>query len=384
MKPHPALALGIPLHLFAILACTPATPTTGAGTPPASEFLPTPSLAKTAALAPTASPSLDTVPPPENQIGPHISAVNPVTIYSGPGNQHPPLGVLDAGVAAGVIGETEGDYWPDRWLNISCPEGTAGECWVLWDMNALFFYEGPPVTLNIPDPATLKIETNRTDTSPDGSWQVQSTESEAVALGPEEASYFYVEFTVTSLADGASWTPVSEWHAYGLGLETAPRPFHWSQDGRYLYYTSLVVPDGGCGFFANSGESLDRLDLTDGAVSAMQPPHSRWILAISPDENRMAYLSYQDGYILVVRDLEGAYTQGTTGDYSIQWQVPLEVIPPEVVSQITWSLDNQRVLLTVTEVAPNCQPAKATEWRLDVATGEFVEASTTIFPTPTP
>jgi hypothetical protein len=161
-------------------------------------------------------------------------------------------------------------------------------------------------------------------------------------------------------------------------------PFHWSKDGRYLYYTSLVVPDVGCGFYANSGETLDRLDLSDGSVTAMQPPYSRWILSISPDETRMAYLSFIDGYQLVVRDLAAAYTEGPGGENSIQWQIPLEILPPEVVSQIGWSPDGQKVLVRVSEIASDCQPAQATEWELEVATGEFNEGTTMIYPTPTP
>lgn len=318
---------------------------------------------------------------PESEIQSYISAVNPVTIYSGPGFEYPPAGILEAGAAAGVIGGQEVEYWPDRWLKITCPEGLAGECWILWDMNSLYSYEGTPVTLNIPDPATLRIEYTNTYTSPDERWQALATESEQVSLDGDLAFFFYVEFSVTSLEDGTTWKPVSEWHVAGLGHEPAPRPFHWSQNGRYLYYTNDVVPDGGCGFFANSGESLDRLDLSDGSVAVMRPPHIHWILAISPDETRISYL---DGDQLIVRDMAAAYGEETTEGHSIQWRIPLNIVSPEVVSQIGWSPDGKQVLVTVTEIASNCQPVRATEWALEVPTREFKKGTTIIYPTPAP
>ena len=324
------------------------------------------------------------VDPPEETSGSYISAVSPVTIYAGPSRNYTTVGVLELGASALVIGGQDGEYWPERWMNITCPEGIAGACWVLWDMNTLYSYEGPPVALEIPDPAGLAVESTRAFASPDARWQVKSTESEVVSLGPDDAQFFYVEFTVTSLADGTTWRPVSEWRVYGLGLETAPQPFHWSQDGRFFYYTSLVVPDGGCGFFANSGESVDRLDLRDGTVSVLQPPYNRWMLSISPDETRMAYLSFIDGYHLIVRDLEGAYSAGPSGQDSIQWQISLDLAAPRVVSQIDWSPDGQKVLVTVADIASNCQPVQATEWELDIDSGDFVEGTKIFFPTPTP
>ncbi|HSF82750.1 MAG TPA: hypothetical protein VLA49_16055, partial [Anaerolineales bacterium] len=36
------------------------------------------------------------------------------------------------------------------------------------------------------------------------------------------------------------------------------------------------------------------------------------------------------------------------------------------VSQIDWSPDGQQVLVTVADIAGDCQPARATEWRLDI------------------
>jgi len=60
------------------------------------------------------------------------------------------------------------------------------------------------------------------------------------------------------------------------------------------------------------------------------------------------------------------------------------MVLPVNISQIAWSPDSRQVLVTVTELADNCQPTSATDWELDVATGEFVEISNSVFPTATP
>ena len=306
-----------------------------------------------------------------------ISAVIPMTIYSGPAGSHEQVGILEAGAAARVIGRVDG-----IWLEIICPEGIPRRCWVLWDFNALHSYEGPPVTLEIPDPANLKIESASTFPSPDGRWQALATQSETVTLGVEDARFFYVEFIVTSLEDGRTWTPVSEWHAGGPGSEGPSRPFHWSQDGRYLYYTSVIDYHGGC-VYADIGETLDRLDLTDGAVAELPPPQARRNLAISPDETMMAYMS---DATLVVRDLPTAYDGGRSVLTSIIWRLDLAVDwPITQASEIVWSPDSRKLLVTATTLVDDlCNKSSATTWELDIETGKLVEVSSTVFPTATP
>ncbi len=318
----------------------------------------------------------------ESELG--ISAVSPATIYTGPATDYPPAGVLEAGAAARVLGNADGG-----WMQIACPEGVAGDCWVIWDMNTLYSYEGPPVALNIPVPASLNAETIRSEASPDGNWQLEVTQSETVSFYGDEAWFFYTELKVTSLSDGTIWTPVSEWHAYGLGHEYAPRPFNWSRDGRYLYYTSLFDIHGGCEYYYNMSDYLNRLDLANGRVDPLPAPYAFGIAVFSPDETMMAYLSGQSinnlrNKDLVVRDLATAYAGGTASQESVKWHLPLDVDWPAQVSQIAWSADSRQLLVTVTELAVNCQPAWVAEWVLDVETGEFVEVSNTVFPTPTP
>jgi hypothetical protein len=168
-----------------------------------------------------------------------------------------------------------------------------------------------------------------------------------------------------------------------LGQENAPEPFHWSQDGRYLFFTTPFDHHGACVVYDNIGQNLDRLDLTDGSVTVLLPPVPLGLLAISPDETRFAYESYMDGYQITVREIAGAYDARTSQE-SILWQIPLDMSQSGAVSEISWSADNRRVFVTVTNLADNCQTASMTKWELDVETGAFVEISNTVFPTATP
>ena len=361
-----------------LTAASPAPSPTPVGSTPTE-------LQPTSRDAPTASP---TPSPSAGEDAFRVYALGEVTVYSGPGDEHPPVGILETGAAAEVTVGGEGN-----WLNIVCPDDIAGACWVLWDPNSLYPHEGPPLDLNVPDAASLKFETVATETSPDGRWQALVTQSETVLLAGEEAWFFYVELQVTSLEDGVTWTPLSEWHAAGLGEEYPPKVFHWSQDGRYLYYTSLFDLHGAC-VSMNIGESLDRLDLTDGRVAAIQPPRAFRILAISPDETMLAHLSGQsivnftEHQVLVVRDLATAYGDSAAGQDSVLWQIPLDIAWPTAVSEITWSPDSGKLLVTAPTMADDiCNQAGRSTWELDIETGVltaqniFIPEST---PTPTP
>jgi hypothetical protein len=290
-----------------------------------------------------------------------------VPIYNGPGSEFTEIGALAVGTPVRVLGDMQQD-----WIPVECPAGGADSCWVLWDYNALYPHEGSPLTLSIPDPASLKTEYTNTTPSPDGRWQAQMTHSETVALAGEwEASFFYVELKVVSLADGTTWTPVSEWHAAGLGQEYAPQPFYWSKDGRFLYYTSSFDHHAACVVYDNIGDYLNRLDLSDGSVATLRPPQARGILALSSDETLMAYLSDQK---LIVREMAAAYDEADASQDSVKWQIPLQVAWPAQVSRIAWSPDNRQVLVTVTEIGDNCQLASRSTWELDVETGAFTAA----------
>lgn len=296
-----------------------------------------------------------------------ISAINDATIYSGPGNEYTAVGTLEAGSAVRIIAEFQND-----WIPIECPAAEFDSCWVVWDYNALFPYEGSsPIVLTIPDPASLKIDSIETTTNAweNGRWQTEITRSESVYLSEDTAWFFYVELKVISLEDDTVWTPVSEWHAAGLGEEGPPRIFHWSRDGRYLYFTSTHDYHGvNCALYDNIGASFNRLDLSDGTVVSLSSPRTRGILTLSPDEQWIAYLS---GEGLIVRELAKAFDDDPANQNSVKWQIPLDDVGPAPVSGISWSGDNAQVLVVVTDLADDCQLISRSAWALDMTSGEF-------------
>jgi hypothetical protein len=355
-----------PIAVTRVVATAVATPTI-----PTATMLPvtTTAVAATPTAIPAPTASLD------EASGRWLSAINPVTIYSGSASDYAPAGVLEVGSTAKVLGNIQGDAIP-----IACLDDALDTCWVVWDYNALYPYEGTPLTLEIPDPASLTMASTDTAVSPDGRWQTEITRSETVLLAGDAAEFFYVEMKIISLADDRHWQPMGEWHAAGLGEEGTPRPFHWSADGRYFYYTNTFDYHGGCAVYDNIGDHLNRLDLTNGLVTSLPSPLARGILTLSPDERFMAYLS---GQSLVIRELATAYDDNDTAQESVIWQIPFELAWQGQVNQIAWSADGQKVLLSVDHRLNDCAINGSSSWELDVETG-VLTATTVFVPTPTP
>ncbi|NJN54342.1 MAG: SH3 domain-containing protein [Anaerolineae bacterium] len=302
----------------------------------------------------------------------------PRAIHSGPGSEFEMVGTLATGPAARVIGDMQ-----ENWMPIACPDGGTGDCWVFWDWKVLFSYQGLPLTLTVPDPASLEIVMTRTAVSPDGRWQADISRTETTYSGDGWAQFFYVELKVASLEDDATWIPVSEWHTGGLGEEDAPELYHWSADGRYLYYTSPSYPDGACAYYDNIGGYLDRLNLNNGSVAAFLPPLARGILTLSPDETLIAYLSGRSN--LVVRELAAAYDDGLASQDLIMWEMPLDLAQYGQISQIAWSPDGQTVLVSADHRLEGCEVDGRSTWELDVASGVLTAITTFVplMPTPT-
>jgi hypothetical protein len=151
-----------------------------------------------------------------------LSAVTAVDIFSGPGETYNQVGVLEMGAAAKTLGGTQDDWFP-----VECPEGVDGRCWVFWDYNALYSYDAiEPLTLTIPEPESLIVETIDMVDSPDGRWQAEITRSETAWLAGESAGFFYTQLTISSLEDERTWPLVGEWHAAGLGEEGQGDMYH--------------------------------------------------------------------------------------------------------------------------------------------------------------
>jgi ABC-type transport system involved in multi-copper enzyme maturation permease subunit len=165
-------------------------------------------------------------------------------------------------------------------------------------------------------------------TSPDGKWGVQGL----VAFPVNGGGDYYTQLKVKETEGTAEWTPVDEWSQLGLGY-TTPRPFHWSRDGRFLYFTNKPVPDG-CGVFVN-GSDLHRVDLSDGRVTEVVPSSGLW-LSLSPDEMTLAYIGYGDRG-LVLRDL-------ATG---AERETKLNPGQDYAAGHIIWSPDGTALVLTL-------------------------------------
>lgn len=326
----------------------------------------TPTLEATATVKPTStavpSPVLTVTAVPSRW----ISALSPVIIYSGPGRDYEPVGTLEAGEAVAVLGDTQ-----NNWIPVACPTSDGEGCWTFWDWAVLISYDGLPRTLTIPDPTTLEMMITETAVSPDGNWQAKISRSETIQSDAGEVDFFYVELKVTSLSDGTTWMPVSEWHIGGLGEEGPPRVFHWSVNGRYLYYTSTFDNHGAeCGLYFNFGDYFSRLDLNDGIVASLFSPQLQGVLSISPDETQIAYVS---GPSLFVEDLETTFKDRTANQDSVKWQIPLDVVWPVQVSEVAWSPDDPQVLVTATLRGEGCQVASQTTWALNLQSGELSE-----------
>ena len=147
----------------------------------------------------------------------------------------------------------------------------------------------PPTSTEIP---TAKVTLTKTDGTPratpvlaemenrtwssrsrDGRWDAQGM----VAFPGDGGEEYYTQLKVKKTDGTVEWTVVDEWSRSGLGY-TTPQPFHWSRDGRYLYFTNEPVPDG-CGLFVN-GSDLHRIDLSDGSVTELVPSSGLWLSLI--------------------------------------------------------------------------------------------------------
>jgi len=183
--------------------------------------------------------------------------------------------------------------------------------------------------VSTPDAVRMDIATS-SDTSPDGQWVAETT-----VATPKSGDSYYANLTVTDTTGTSGWVVVDSWAPYGFGY-TVPRPFHWSNDGNYLYVTNEPVPDG-CALFVN-GSDLQRVDLSNGEVTQIIEPVGSW-LSLSPDETELAYLSWNGDRPLVVRNLasgaENAIKLPAGGDAN--WQA----------GNVVWSPNGDSLIVTI-------------------------------------
>jgi Tol biopolymer transport system component len=151
---------------------------------------------------------------------------------------------------------------------------------------------------------------------------------------------------VYSLTDPTKAWPVSYTEVYGIetdrfisGYYVTPR--HWSKDGRYLYLS--IRPcclDGGCSKYGG-GESLVRLDLTNGRVTFTLHPGGDdrlrlYTFSFSDDDRYLAYLrTWLEHPILNIQDL-------VTGE---EVHIPLGEQFDEA-GGVVWSPDKSRIVFS--------------------------------------
>ncbi len=118
-----------------------------------------------------------------------------------------------------------------------------------------------------------------------------------------------------------------------------PVPFHWSKDGRYLYFSHRASGDGCFSGNNHSGRNLQRLDLATGEMEDVSPGGT--YLAISPDDHYLAIVPYA---------IEGINVQNLeNGDLKVlDLVVQQEEVGFEMDQRyITWSPDSRSLVFTV-------------------------------------
>jgi hypothetical protein len=201
----------------------------------------------------------------------------------------------------------------------------------------------PPVQTETPRPTRTPTETPYPTTTPDlaemnfQSYQSYSPDGNWVAEGLVASSRsieccpdYYTRLVVSRVDGSTQYVVVDKWEKSGLGY-TTPRPFHWSSDGSYFYYTNQPVVEG-CGIFVN-GADLYKVDLRDGAITEVMPYLWGSWLSLSPDESTLAHVRSID---LVMRDL-------ATGE---EREVNLG-LEHNYAGHIVWSPDGHSVALTL-------------------------------------
>jgi len=175
-----------------------------------------------------------------------------------------------------------------------------------------------------------------TSTSPDGLWKAEALLADPYnQRGTFVGDMDYARLAVHRVDGSLQWAPYEEWSPTGLG-DSYLSEFHWSADGRYLYFTHNGAADG-CGnpFVTN----LRRVDLQDGSLSEIPLTGLGLdVITISPDGDRMAY---RTGEGILLYDLES----GETRTLPYEWPEELDYL----VSGYAWSPDGKELTFTLTQ-----------------------------------
>ena len=192
----------------------------------------------------------------------------------------------------------------------------------------------PPATRTLrttPVPTDIPLST-WAQPSPDGLWLAEGSMEGPWLEGVQE--FYRVTMLVRSTDRARLWPVADETSTFGLGY-TTPAIFRWSGDGRSLYFGYSPVPDG-CALFVNF-EDLYRLDLSTGAITEMLPPTRSLVIAMSPDEESLAFIEWEEAPGLVLQNID-------TGE---EQRVPLSAAQIDQAGGMIWSPDGSALLVTI-------------------------------------
>jgi hypothetical protein len=180
----------------------------------------------------------------------------------------------------------------------------------------------PSPTGTVTPSPTPEIQIAATLVSPQGNWVATLEEIDA-------GSQTTRTLKVTNSSEQIEW--IAETASGESFYLSNPYPFSWSQNEQVFYFTHLGFGDG-CQAYGN-GSDMHRLNLMTGEVEEVAS--GGYWFALSPDENRLAYLSYKRG--LVVHYLE------SDSETELQFNLGPE---PEFwdVIDLMWSPDSNQIL----------------------------------------
>ncbi len=196
----------------------------------------------------------------------------------------------------------------------------------------------PALPTPTPDLATMMTVHLLISASPDGQWKAEALLAEPYRRdGGLGIGVDYARLTVFRVDGSLQWVPYEEWSETGLG-DSSISKFHWSADGRYLYFDHRGAADGCGNPFVTD---LRRVDLRDGSLTEIALTGLGLnVITVSPDARQMAYRNANG---ILIYDLE----RGDARTIPHQW--PEGPAYDYVVDWYAWSAEGKQLAFTLIE-----------------------------------